>query len=86
MTEIFFKIRNAASRENRPGRLVDVSIDVHCGECLALSGHTFSGIKELYAILTKNSEYKGNILLRMAGNCGNAVPATRPERCTSISG
>ena len=64
MTEIFFKIRNAASRENRPGRLVDVSIDVHCGECLTLSGHTFSGIKELYAILTKNGEYKGNILLQ----------------------
>ena len=64
MTEIFFKIRNAASRENQPGRLVDASIDIYSGECLALSGHTFSGIKELYAILTKNSGYKGSILLR----------------------
>ena len=64
MPETFFKIRNAASKGNRLGRLADISLDVHAGECLALSGHTYSGIKELYAILSKNSEYTGYILLQ----------------------
>ena len=64
MPEIFFKIRNAASRGNRLGQLTDISLDIYAGECLALSGHTYSGIKELYNLLTKNSEYTGHILLR----------------------
>lgn len=63
MADTFCKIRNAASLGNRLGRLTDVSVDIRRGECLALSGHTYSGIKELYAILTKNSEYRGHILL-----------------------
>lgn len=64
MPDIFFKIRNVGSGREQLGRLTDVSMDVRCGECLALSGHTYSGIKELYAILSKNSEYTGYILLQ----------------------
>ena len=64
MPETFFKIRNAASGENRLGRFTDVSLDIYRGECLALSGHTYSGFKELYAVLCKNSPYTGQILLQ----------------------
>ena len=64
MPEIFLKIRNLSSKGTRPGSLSDVSLDVGCGECLAVSGHTYSGIKELYAVLCKNSEYTGHILLK----------------------
>ncbi len=63
MSELFFRIRNAASKGKTLGRLRDLSLDVRCGECVAVSGHTYSGVKELYSVLTKNSEYLGSIRL-----------------------
>jgi len=59
----FLSLRNTASFRSHIGEIKDISFDIRKGECLALSGRTYSGVKELFAILSLRKEYKGYVLL-----------------------
>ncbi|MBO4538168.1 MAG: ATP-binding cassette domain-containing protein, partial [Erysipelotrichaceae bacterium] len=63
MTEIFLRVLGASSADQRPGRIAGVSFEIYQGECLAMAGRTYSGLREMISILARTRNYKGSITL-----------------------
>ncbi|MBR5049113.1 MAG: ATP-binding cassette domain-containing protein, partial [Erysipelotrichaceae bacterium] len=53
----------ASSADQRPGRIAGVSFEIYQGECLAMAGRTYSGLREMISILARTRNYKGTITL-----------------------